>query len=326
MGIMHGDNSGMFAACKQLSKMFASAGNVTKSKVWETQAELFRMRTNALCWNGKYYAHFIVDDPLPEYLKIDQQNTLSLSNPYDVNRGLATEEMAMSIINTYRKLKDHNKMNAFAEWFGIYPAVEPHFADFEPGTYMNGGINTIVGGELAKAALQHGAEGYGVDILNRILALMTKHQGNLPVGYTSDGVVDEGIPDNWGQAAVFSAIVEGLVGVVDKSKLFEDVEISPRWIAANKKDVETTISYGPSLKSVSYHFKHDNQSKQISLELSGDAKTYQVRLLLPEGKIATAAKVDNATVGIRCDIVGNSKYVCLPQIHSGSHIIIIKYK
>lgn len=41
-------------------------------------------------------------------------------------------------------------MNSFAEWFGIYPPVEPHFADYQPGSYMNGGVNTIVAGELAK--------------------------------------------------------------------------------------------------------------------------------------------------------------------------------
>jgi hypothetical protein len=57
---------------------------------------------------------------MPEYLKIDQKNTLSLSNPYDINRGLPTQEMALSIINTYRSLKENNKLNSFAEWFGIY--------------------------------------------------------------------------------------------------------------------------------------------------------------------------------------------------------------
>ena len=164
---------------------------------------------------------------MPSYLKMDQKNTLSLSNPYDINRGLPTEEMAQSIIETYRELKGKNAENAFAEWFGVYPPVEPSFADYLPGSYMNGGVNTIVGGELAKAAFQHGYEEYGLDIIRRMIQLNQKHGDKLPVSYTPDGKVDAGIPDNWGQAAVFSAMVEGLAGVVDKSNLFSNVELSP---------------------------------------------------------------------------------------------------
>lgn len=153
-------------------------GNVAKVTYWQEQAKGLRTRTNQLCWNGRYYTHFVPDDPMPSYLKMDQQNTLSLSNPYDINRGLPTEEMAQSIIQTYQGLKNKNLENAFAEWFGVYPPVEPSFADYLPGSYMNGGVNTIVGGELAKAAFQHGFETYGVDILNRMDSLMKKHHGN----------------------------------------------------------------------------------------------------------------------------------------------------
>ncbi len=60
----------------------------------------------------KYYAHFIEDDPMPSYLKMDQKNTLSLSNPYDINRGLPTTKMAQSIIKTYKDLKESNKKNS----------------------------------------------------------------------------------------------------------------------------------------------------------------------------------------------------------------------
>jgi hypothetical protein len=193
MGIMHGDNSGMYAACNQLSKLFDVAGNKKEAENWQQQALLFRKRTNDLCWNGKYYAHFVPDDPQPDYLHIDQKNTLSLSNPYDINRGLPEEAMAESIIKTYLDLKESNKANSFCEWYGIYPAVQPHFADYKPGSYMNGGVNTIVGGELAKAAFQHGYETYAVDILLRILDLIKKHDGHLPVSYTPEGKVDEGI-------------------------------------------------------------------------------------------------------------------------------------
>jgi hypothetical protein len=326
MGIMHGDNSGMYAACNQLAQLFAATGDSTKAAAWRYQAQIFRTRTNALCWNGKYYAHFVPDDPMPPYLKIDQQNTLSLSNPYDINRGLPTHEMAVSIINTYRALKGKNNMNAFAEWFGVYPAVEPHFADYEPGSYMNGGVNTIVGGELAKAALQHGAEEYGVDILNRMLQLVRKHKGDLPVAYKPDGTVDEGIPDNWGQAAVMSALIEGLAGVVDKGQLFKAVEITPRWIAAGRNDVQITTAYGPSGKSVTYRFQHNANARTIKLELSGDPEQYTVRVLLPKGAQPSTIKLDGKAMQPATEKVEKSTYAILSAVPQGSHSIEIMYK
>ena len=223
MGIMHGDNSGMYAACRQLAQMHAALGNEGEAENWNAEAEVFRTRTNNTCWNGKYYAHFVEDDPMPPYLHIDQENTLSLSNTYDINRGLPNEDMAQSIIQTYLDLKEETKDESIAEWYGIYPPVQPHYADHEPGSYVNGGVLSIVAGELAKAAFQHGYESYGVDILDRVLKLVDKHDGWLDCAFRPDGTVDRGIPDNWGQAAVFSAMVEGLAGVVDRGCLYEKV-------------------------------------------------------------------------------------------------------
>lgn len=326
MGIMHGDNSGMYAASQQLSAMFAAVGDTVKSTVWRLQAEMFRTRTNAVCWNGNYYSHFVPDDPMPEYLHIDQENTLSLSNPYDINRGLPTHHMAVSIIKTYRGLKGKNELNAFAEWFGIYPPVRPHFADYQPGSYMNGGVNTIVGGELAKAAFQHGMEAYGVDILNRMLALMRKHKGDLPVAYKPDGTVDEGIPDNWGQAAVMSAMVEGLAGVVDKGQLFEVVELSPRWIAAGKNDVEVSVAYGPSKKFVKYNFAHNPSRKTIELRVSGDPQRYDVRLLLPPGNSSADVTVDGKEVKATTEQIEKSLYVNVSDVEGGTRTVIVTYR
>ncbi|HTE33061.1 MAG TPA: hypothetical protein VK666_21910 [Chryseolinea sp.] len=326
MGIMHGDNSGMYAASRQLSAMFSSLGIVAKADEWANQAEIFRARTNALCWNGQYYSHFVPDDPVPDYLKMDQKNTLSLSNPYDINRGLPTQAMAVSIINTYSSLKSKNEMNSFAEWFGVYPAVKPHFADYQPGSYMNGGVNTIVGGELAKAALQHGLEEYGVDIISRMNELIHKHGGDLPVAYKPDGTVDEGIPDNWGQAAVMSALIEGLAGVVDKTQLFKQVEMSPRWIAAKKNDVTVTIAYGPSGKSVSYHFQHKPAQKSITLQISGDPEFYALRILLPKDKKGVNVKLDNKSIPIKNEKVENSTYAVVPSVTHGSHTVEVLYQ
>jgi hypothetical protein len=325
MGIMHGDNSGMYAACRQLAILFREIGDVKSSEKWSQEAELFRKKTNTLCWNGKYYAHFIADDPQPDYLKMDQKNTLTLSNPYDINRGLPTESMAQSIIKTYLELKESNKKNSFSEWYGIYPAVQPHFADYKPGSYMNGGVNTIVGGELAKAAFQHGYEQYGVDILKRMIELMKKHNGRLPVSYTPEGKVDEGIPDNWGQAAVYSAMIEGLAGVVDKGTQFSNVEISPRWLAAGKNEAEVSIAYGPTGAAVKYSYKHDEVKKIVTISIKANISNGIVRVLLPENAKAKSVVVNHKKSPIRHELVNKSQYVMIKDVRGNLIDIEISY-
>jgi len=325
MGIMHGDNSGMYAACNQLAKMFAVAGDIKASRKWHLEGSGFRKRTNALCWNGKFYAHFIEDDPQPSYLKMDQKNTLSLSNPYDINRGLPTEQMAESIIKTYKDLKEKNKANSFAEWYGVYPAVQPHFADYKPGSYMNGGVNTIVAGELAKAALQHGYEAYGIDILQRLMELMKKYNGDLPVSYTPGGKVDEGIPDNWGQAAVYSALIEGLAGIVDKSTQFREVEISPRWLAAGKDYARVTINYGPTSAGVSYTYAHDAKTKRIQLNLKGNIEKSMVRILLPAGNTNGIAIVNKKQHSSTMEKINESYYIVIKELKGKKIDLVVNY-
>ena len=326
MGIMHGDNSGMYAACRQLAILHRVLGNPVNGQIWDMEAEQFRVRANNLLWNGKYYAHFKEIDPPPaNFPKIDQKNILSLSNPYDINRGLPTEEMAESIIQTYLDLKEKTKNESFAEWFSIYPAIHPNYGGFPPGTYVNGGILTIVAGELAKAAFQHGYEAYGVDILNRVSKLMDKHKGRLPVVYHPDGSVDKYIPNNWGQAAVYSALVEGLAGVVDKSILFETAEVSPRWLAAGIDDVDAVVAYGPNGKRVRYVYNADRAAGNIRLELEGDAKQYRIRFLLPKKVNNASAKVGDQTVPVEMETIRASQYAVLDKVTGGHVVVELKY-
>ena len=101
MGIMHGDNSGLYAACRQLATMHSALGNKIDADVWDHYTEIIRLRANQVCWNGMFYKHFAVLDKPQDYNTMDQENTLGISNPYDINRGMPTEEMAQSIIQTY---------------------------------------------------------------------------------------------------------------------------------------------------------------------------------------------------------------------------------
>ncbi len=100
-GIMHGDKTGLYAAYFHLSEMHKALGNNVDSEVWQNFAEIIRLRADQVCWNGKFYKHFAVLDEPPSFNTMDQENTLGISNTYVINRGMPTEEMAQSIIQTF---------------------------------------------------------------------------------------------------------------------------------------------------------------------------------------------------------------------------------
>jgi hypothetical protein len=318
MGIFHGDNSGVYEAERLLAGMHRALGHDAAARAWNHEAAALRARANELLWEGDYYQQFVPVDSLPDWYPNDFPDRLSLSNTYDINRGLPTQAMSADIIQTYRDLRSDS---TFAAWYTLHPAVKPYFGGHEPGTYVNGGLTTVVAGELAKAAFQHGFEQYGAQILRRAYDLMQRHDGKLPVMLKRDGSADSGAPDNWGQAALVSALTEGLAGVVDEGTLFERAEVSPRWTAAGIDEVENvTVAYGPSGAEVQYDVRHDASGDQITLALRGDAERYDVRLLLPEGADASGASatVNGENASSRIETVRESHYLVVEGVPGGA--------
>ncbi|MGE5315732.1 MAG: hypothetical protein ACM3Q4_13650, partial [Acidobacteriota bacterium] len=149
-GIMHGDNSGYFEAFTHMSALYAHLKDKKRSAYWKKQAEDLRRRANKLCFNGRYYTHFVKRVPVTVE-GVDEASQLSLSNPMDINRGLATHPMAVSILNEYRKRA--REVDTFAEWFSIDPPFPAGIWGDEKivkGMYCNGGIMPLVGGEIAR--------------------------------------------------------------------------------------------------------------------------------------------------------------------------------
>jgi hypothetical protein len=325
MGIMHGDNSGMYAACRQLAAMYKGLGKEQMSNIWNKEAELYQARANTYLWNGKHYKHFMPVGQKPPYIKFDIENQLSLSNPYDINRGLPDEKMSQSIIQSYLDLKEKTKDQSIAEWYSLYPDVKPDWAGVEAGTYVNGGVLIVTAGELAKAAFQHGYEEYGADILRRLYAISKKSDNFLYACYRPDGRVDGGLPDNWAQAAVLSAMVEGLAGITDRSKLFEEAEIAPRWLAAGKDEASVTIAYGPSGKKVGYDYKHNPAAKTISVKARGDVSKYQFRILLPAGVAKAKLTVNGKALNSRIETIRNSVYIVAADVSVTQPEVMVKY-
>jgi hypothetical protein len=318
-GIMHGDNSGMYQACRQLAELFAAAGQPEAAKEWNLQGDLFLQRLNTVCWNGKYYSHFITEDPYPAHIKSDPLSSIGLSNTYSMNRGTVTSEMAASIIETYRDIQEKTKNESLAGWYGIYPFIEPHFGNYAVGEYMNGAILPLVGGELCKAAFKFGYEKFAVEQLEILEKIVKASNGRIPGCVNGDGTPQkEAIPDEWGQAAFVSAMVEGLAGVVDKGVQFSEVEISPRWYFAGVEKTSVNIGYGNDGNQVGYTYLFNPKNNRAEIVTTGKFDIFTIRIPIPENSKTVSATMNGKRVQVLTEKVNQSRYAVLKGLGSNN--------
>ena len=314
-GIMHGDNSGYHEAFRILSLMYAHFNNRSRAEYWEKRAQDLKIRVNKTCWNGRFYTHFVKIRPVEIY-GVDEAEQLSLSNPMAINRGITSHEQAVSIIQEYRKRKQNTE--AFAEWFSIDPPFpDGVFGDEKliRGAYVNGGIMPLVGGELAKAAFDHGFESYGVDILRRYDRLISE-TGKTFLWYFPDGTPSsaeastspEASPsDAWGSSAMLYAFVEGLAGVEDRHCLFQQARLSPRWAAAGVEEAQVRMEYSCSGAYLGYFFRHIGD--RIYLDVQADRSQILFHVLLPGDSEVISVKAGGEDVEFQEIRVEKSPYV-----------------
>jgi hypothetical protein len=288
-GIMHGDNSGYYEAFRLMAALSRRFGDGARADWWDARAEVLCANLNRACWNGRFYTHFVKITPVA-IPGVDEASQLSLSNPMDINRGVTTHEQAASILREYQRRGGEGR--AFAEWFSIDPPFpDGVFGDdrLVRGAYCNGGIMPLVGGELARAAFEHGFEAYGADILRRYFELVSPN-GETYLWYFPDGrpstvetsTSPEASPtDGWGSSAMGWALLEGLAGVVDRGRGFDRAVVSPRWLAAGVQEAEVAVGYECSDRGVGYQLR--THPDRIALEASADSSDIRFHVLLPPG-------------------------------------------
>lgn len=171
-GIMYGDNTGMMASARYLAEMLRYAERYEEAKEMEIFADGLEERVNKISWNGSFYTHHVPEqEGLVRDLGVDEKTQVSLSNAYSLNRGISHDKAA-EIIKTYQHIKASMPESSPGEFYTIYPPFEKGYGTHNSKwNYMNGGVISIVAGELAHGAFEHGFEEYGVDILNRSLEL-----------------------------------------------------------------------------------------------------------------------------------------------------------
>lgn len=314
-GLMHGDNSGYYEAFRLMAVLHRHVGDASVAEAWDARAEALREAANRLCWNGRFYTHFVKLTPvtIPGVKEAEQ---LSLSNPMDINRGLADHAQAVSIIREYQARRETTK--AFAEWFSIDPPFpDGIFGDerLVAGAYVNGGILPLVGGELARAAFEHGFEAYGLDILERYYALASAgpstylwyHPDGTPCSLETSTSPDAQPTDGWGSSAMGWALIEGLAGIVDLGRCFARLRVSPRWAAADVDSADVAVGYESSGAQVRYTYRRTPD--RITIDVSTPAREAAFHVLLRPGTSVTSVEAGGHPVTFAEASVESSPYV-----------------
>ncbi len=308
--IMHGDNTGAYHAALTLAAIERYLGRVGVATSWEERAAALREKLNKLAWNGNFYTHQVHLTPVAP-TGVDESQQLSLSNAYALNRGTLSHEQAVALLNTYQARMVQNQGSIFAEWYSIDAPFKYGFST--PGEYVNGGIMPLVGGELARGAFDNGFESYGVDILRRYYAMIERDGGSYlwyhtdgRPGISSDATLST---DGWGSSEMLSAMTEGLAGVIDSGKLYQNVNLSPRWAATDRAEVGVALQYPASGAYVAYlvAFNPDNS---ISLKWGGRyTQAVHLHLLLPSGFTPQQVKANDTQVAFSVSTVQGSNYL-----------------
>lgn len=277
MSIMHGDNSGVYDAMNTLAYFNEILGNCEKSEYWKARAEKLRENMFKYLWNGKFFMHqYHLGHKGLDNLESER---LSLSNTYDMNRGVCNTEQCRSIINEYITRRENSKN--FAEWFSIDPPYES-FGRHTSGNYVNGAISPFTAGELAKAAFNNGFEDYGWDIIQRFME-MVKRDGDVFFLYWPDGTPQpEGGPSAWGSAALLSAVDEGLAGIVDMGVRYNKMDFSPRFPVTHYTELRYFTGYEKTKTVVDVKFILTSEGMRY--DIYAPSREIDAHIMLPKGK------------------------------------------
>lgn len=124
--------------------------------------------------------------------------------------------------------------------------------------------------------------------------------------------VSYGIPAKWGAAAVVRALMEGLVGVTDRARAMDVVELAPRWAATDETYVDATAAWPASEGYVAYQYRYDRPAKMIEVLLTGSGQCGTLKLLLlPEAATVRRVLVDDSPAAYTGQRIENSRYVFL---------------
>lgn len=315
MGIFHGDNTGLVYAKKLLAKTYRYFGEEAKAAQHDDEAEILRERIMKLLWNGQFFRHFLMLDPA-DY-GVDETYQLSLSNSYALNRDILTLDERRTVIGAYRACR--KKYQGELDDFRNLEPPFPVFMGKKAGEYVNGGNAPFVAGQLAVGAFNSGEEEYGADIIDRIGCKFLR-DGKISFLYDWDEKDIGGGPRCWSGAEIMYAMAAGLAGVVDNTKLFEDVTISPRFAAAKEDLASVRLKYAASGSVCEYDWASFDDQRQAVFTLMTNHKEAKLRMYAPKGTTPVSVKRNGQETGFSVEKVFESKYAVLDHLNENDRV------
>ncbi len=307
-GVMFGDNTGLAVGCRYLSEMLEHAGRGEEAIKVSTLGKEIRKRTDEIAWNGEFYTHHVPEDKsIKRDFGVDQSKQVSLSNAYSLNRDLSPGKCA-AIIRTYQRIKDEMPGTSPGEWYTIFPPFEKgwHLNKWE---YMNGGVTSIVAGELAHGAFENGFEAYGVDILERVKQLSESTDNFLHCTYRG---ANPGPPER-----TFTPI--DLTDVVNTDISGEGAENVPGWMQEGDNDLREFPVGKQEFEGVPFHIIDPSANgRRACLGLSNDRDYMKEVSLAIDAKAKTIYLLHTAN---RTSMVGSVllKYTDGSEYHEYIH-------
>ena len=303
---MHGDNTGVYQAMRQLAWMNRRLGNEAKAAKWDARAEALKASIMKHLWNGRFFVHQL---PVRSTKSLDpnEQNRLSLSDAYALNRGILSGDQCRAVIDAF--IERGKTSGTFSEFFTVDPAYEPTFNRYKPGEYVNGAISPFTAGELAKGAFRNGREKYGWDVLSRWTDKVEKDKALyfLYNRTTGESISEEAGPSAWGAAAFLDAVEEGLAGIVDAGTGYDVIVFSPRWCVTPYTELRYVTGYELTKKYVDVRYVQTDAGMRYHLR--SPAKKIVAHILLPEGKTPKSLFVNGEETQFEVSTVGESRYV-----------------
>ncbi len=312
------DQSGYFRAMKLLEKMHGALGNEETSRHWCEKAEELRKKANRLLWDGTKYLHHKHIDEL-DHGSFNESEQLAMGNTWAMNRGVANHPQCVSIINEYKERWD--KTGDKWPWWSLQPGYPTGTFNGEKsgfwakvqGSYANGGLICWVGGELAYAALEHGCENFGVQQLKLYYQLLRNTRGGNNTWYWPDGTPGLSYPNStdhsiWDIGAWMLALQEGLAGIKDTSKLFEDVSCSPKWSAAQMTRAKVVSTYPGNNNYFSYSYEHSPETGKLKIKFSGTGNNVNFSVLIPKNMEASKVMLDGKGIKYKIKWIEKSAY------------------
>lgn len=305
MSIMHGDNSGVYAAMQVLAFFNRKLGRDAQAQSWESQAETLKQNMMKYLWNGNFFVHqlHLNHDGVDQL----EGQRLSLSNGYDINRGITTMEQSRKIIEEY--IRRRETTDAFAEWFSIDPPYAPAFNQYTPGHYVNGSISPFTAGALALAAFNNGYEHYGYDILCRLQKIF-EDTGTIRFLYSRENYLsgeDASGPSAWGAGDIMKAIDEGFAGLVDLEEQYHVLGFSPRFPVSEHRQIRYITGYEKCHAHINVNYQRDEEGLLYIL----DAPSTEIRahILLPDHSCVQEVRINGKKTEVTVCQIYDSVYV-----------------